>query len=135
LPPGKVQATFLKAASRSGQGGARRIVAIVEQRGNPRTQLDVARFAAPAARTLAAPKRVTLRRKGERLTVTWKPVAGAVRYVTEVATGDGRSLMFETKGRRVVVKRMFGDAKSTVRVRAVRTDEKLGRARVVRGGR
>jgi hypothetical protein len=118
-----------------GKGGTRKIVALVEQRGNPRTQLDVARFTAPAPRTLAAPKRVTLRRKGERLTVTWKPVTGAVRYVTEVATGDGRSLMFETKARRVVVKRMFGDAKSTVKVRAVRTDEKLGRARTVRGGR
>jgi hypothetical protein len=67
------------------------------------------------------------------MTVTWKPVAGAVRYVTEVATGDGRSLMFETKGRRVVVKRMLGDAKSTVKVRAVRTDEKLGRGRVASG--
>lgn len=118
-----------------GKGGKRRIVAMVEQRGMPRAELNVASYVAPAPRTLRAPKRITLARRGERLTATWPAVAGAVRYVVDVATGDGRAIHYETKGRRVVVKRMFGATASSVTVRAVRVDEQLGKARTVKGGK
>ena len=118
-----------------GRGGKRKIVAIVEQRGMPRAELDVASFVAPAPRTLRAPRAVKLMRRGERLTVSWTRVTGAVRYIVDVQTGDGRAIHYEIKARRVVVKRMLGDAASTVTVRAVRTDEKLGKAKTVRGGK
>ena len=118
-----------------GRAGVRKIVAEVEQRGKPRAALDVARYRAAAPRPLTAPRGIKLTRKGERMTVTWKPVAGAVRYVVEVETGDGRSMMFEPKARRVVVKRLFMRTASTVKVRAVRVDDKLGPARTARGGR
>jgi hypothetical protein len=118
-----------------GRKGVRRIVAVVEQRGVPRAELDVARYSAPAPRRLAAPRGVKLVRRGERLNVTWKPVAGAVRYLVDVETADGRSIVFEKRARRVVVKRMFGPGGARVTVRAVRADDQLGRARIVRGGK
>lgn len=118
-----------------GRGGKRRIVAVVEQGGMPRTALDVATFKAPALKTLAAPKGVKLRRKGERLTVTWKRVPGAVRYAVGVEAGDGRDLFYEVKGRKVVVKRLLGDKASKVTIRAVRADSKLGKPRTLRGGK
>ena len=118
-----------------GRAGVRKIVAEVVQRGAPRAALDVARYRAYAPRPLTAPRGLKLTRKGERMTVTWKPVAGAVRYVVEVETGDGRSMMYEPKGRRVIVKRLFTRTASTVKVRAVRADDKLGPVRSARGGR
>jgi hypothetical protein len=118
-----------------GRGGKRRIVAHVEQNGLPRTELDVASFRAAAPRTLKAPRGVKLVRRGERLTATWKRVAGAVGYSVDVETADHRAIHYDVKSRRVVVKRMFDPRASRVTVRAVRADEKLGRAKTVRGGK
>ncbi|MDA0183292.1 hypothetical protein OJ997_23475 [Solirubrobacter phytolaccae] len=118
-----------------GKGGTRRIVAFVEQRGMPRAELNVARFVARAPRKLAAPRKLKLVRRGERLTATWASVPGAIRYTVDVATSDDRAIHYETKARRVVVKRMFDDGAASVTVRAVRVDGKLGKARIVKGGK
>ena len=116
-----------------GPAGRRSIVAYVDQDGAPRTTIKVATFKAAALRALAAARGVRVVRRGSKLTVTWKKVPGAVKYLVGVKTGDGRSLLFDGKTRRVVVKRMFGTRKSVVTIRAVRADNAYGRPSVKRG--
>ncbi|HEX6024730.1 MAG TPA: hypothetical protein VFZ00_22255 [Solirubrobacter sp.] len=120
-----------------GRARTRRIVAHVEQRGLPRATLDVARYVAPKPAVPRAPRRVTLRRRGERLAIGWSPVAGASGYAVGVRTGDGRTLGFRTspgEPRRIVVRDVVGNHPSRVVVRALRPDGVMGRARTVRGG-
>jgi hypothetical protein len=119
-----------------GRAGTRRIVAYVEQRGLPRTTLDVARYVAPKPAVPRAPRRIALRRRGERLAIGWSPVAGASGYAVGVWTGSGGPIGFQTRPgdpRRVVV-RVAGDRPSRVMVRALRPDGSFGKARTVRGG-
>ncbi len=115
-----------------GPAGRRSIVAYVDQDGAPRTTIKVATFKASAPRTLAAPRGVRVVRRGSRLTVTWKKVPGAVKYAVGVKTGDGRSLAFTGKSRRVVVKRMLGTRKSVVTIRAIRADNRAGKPSIKR---
>jgi hypothetical protein len=84
-----------------------------------------------------APRRIALRRRGERLAIGWSPVAGASGYAVEVRTGDGRELGYKVEpgaARRVVVRHVYSDHPSRVTVRALRPDGVAGRARTVRGG-
>ncbi len=127
----------LRFAPAFGKGGPRKIVAEIEQGGFPRTELVVARYVAPEPGMPRAPKRVSVKRRGDRLTAVWSRVAGAHGYTVTVFTGDGREVGFDVapdKARRVVVRHMLGSRRSRVVVRAARPDGRLGPAKVVRGG-
>jgi hypothetical protein len=120
-----------------GPRAVRRIVADVEQRGLPRAAPEVARYVSPKPAVPRAPRRIALRRRGERLAIGWSPVAGASGYAVEVRTGDGRELGYRIEPgapRRVTVRHIFGDRRSRVMVRALRPDGKPGKPRTVRGG-
>jgi hypothetical protein len=115
-----------------GRGGTRRIVADVLQNGAPRTTLTVARYKAPALRTLASPKRVSATRGGS---VRWSAVRGAVGYRVGVWTSDGRELTYDldrATARQVTVKRLAGHTLERVVVRAVRADGAAGRAKTLK---
>jgi hypothetical protein len=115
-----------------GRGGVRRIVADVLQNDAARTSLTVARYRAPAPRVLAAPRRVSARLHGDRLSISWPRVRGATSYVASVWTTDGRELMYEVRGRTATVKHMAGFHASRIVVRAVRADGALGRPGTLR---
>ena len=112
-----------------GPGGTRRIVAVVEQGGMPRTELNVARYVAPPPRRLAAPGRLRARRSGTRLVVTWRPSTGAARYLVRVRLSDGRRLLLPaTRGRRrVTVPGLTRASTARISVVAVKTDGQEGR--------
>jgi hypothetical protein len=120
-----------------GPRAVRRIVADVEQNDLPRAAPEVARYVSPKPAVPRAPRRIALRRRGERLAIGWSPVAGASGYAVEVRTGDGRELGYKVEpgaARRVVVRHVYTDHPSRVTVRALRPDGVAGRARTVRGG-
>jgi hypothetical protein len=121
-----------------GPGGPRRIVADVVQDGLPRTKLTVARFHAPAPRLPGRPGKVRLRRRGERLTITWGPAKRANGYSVRVRMPDGRRLEFNRSAhqrRRVAVGGLFRAAGASVEVRALRRDGRAGPVRKAHGGK
>jgi hypothetical protein len=81
---------FLPAA---GPAGRRTILAVVAERGLTVTQTNVASYVAPGPAKLARPGHVQLRRKGEAMTISWREVPGASRYVVQARLRDGRSLV------------------------------------------
>jgi hypothetical protein len=118
-----------------GPGGRRRIVATVSQDGLPRTQITVAHFRAPAPRPLGRPRKLRLRRSGSRLAVRWAPVPGAAGYVAEVRTPDLRTIRYDLRRPRLVVRRLLSDRGVRIVLRALRPDGRPGRATHVQGGR
>jgi hypothetical protein len=121
-----------------GPGGPRRIVAMVSQRGLPRTEITVARFRAEAPRPLGRPRTVRLRRRGARLTVRWAPVAGAAGYVAYVRTADGRAIRNDVDAVRrpsLTVRRLLGARGVRIELRALRQDGRVGPATRIAGGR
>lgn len=109
-----------------GPGGPRRIVALVEQHGSPRTELTVARFRAEPPPRLRRP-RVRLRQRGDRVAVSWAPVRGAARYVGWVRAADGSTARYDIeRGRRFVVRGLLQPRRLHVEVRAMYPDGRPG---------
>jgi hypothetical protein len=77
-----------------GPGGARRIVAVVEQDGRPRDARAVGRYVAPPRARPAKPRAVDVVRRGTGVRVSWSRAARARRYGVRVAVSDGRRLLF-----------------------------------------
>lgn len=105
----------------------RRIVALVEQDGMPRTQRIVARYTAPPRIRPGRPRSMRIRRSRIRLRVTWRRPAGAVRYRVVVRnTRNGTTRMILTRRTRIVIAGVeFGD-RVDVRVRGLRPDGSAG---------
>ncbi|MGK2938246.1 MAG: hypothetical protein ACSLFR_10655 [Solirubrobacteraceae bacterium] len=89
----------LRFSPASGPGGARSIVAAVEQNGRPRTKLKVATYVAPPPPRPAKPRKLKLARTKSGIRVAWKPVPGVRRYRLKVTLSDGRIFMVLPKGR------------------------------------
>jgi hypothetical protein len=81
----------LRFTSASGPGGVRTIEALVDENGTPRDMIIVARYRAAAARALAAPAKLVLRRRGSSLVASWRPVASASAYAITLSSIHGRS--------------------------------------------
>jgi hypothetical protein len=93
----------LRFSPADGPKGRRRIVALVESNGIPRENIDVATYTAPAPPRPAKPTGAKLRRKGSRVTVTWRPAARSARYLVRATLSDGRRLLlFATSKKRSV---------------------------------
>ncbi len=127
----------------AGPGGARRIVALVEQDGLPRERITVARFTAPRWAKPGAPRAVKVAVPGlasasavkpRGATITWRPATGAKRYGVRVALEDGRRLFFLRDADDRVVR--IPDAGKVVAVRVVglRADNVAGPAAITSGG-
>jgi hypothetical protein len=117
----------------AGTGRARRIVAIVEQRGAPRDTLTVTRYTAPAWRRPAKPRRLRVKRKGTTLIATWRRAAGAARYTVFATSADGDREVFVLPGgrRRVRIPDVQRNHRARVEVAGLRSDDLPGpRARV-----
>ena len=77
-------------------GTRRELVALVEQNGQPRQEIVVARFAAGPPR-IGRPRRLRARRAGNALVVSFRPAAAAEGHLVGVVLGDGRSLQLRTR--------------------------------------
>jgi hypothetical protein len=73
---------------------------------------------------------VRLKRKGSRVTVTWRPARFAARYVVRAKLSDGRSLvLFATAKKRTVrLSGLASSARGTVSVAGLKPDGTTGTA-------
>jgi hypothetical protein len=108
-----------------GAGEKREIVAIVEQDGMVVDQFVVGHYRAPKVFRPGMVKGVKTARRGSRLAVTWRPAAGADRYVVTLTLSDGRRVVRQVANRSLSL-RTAARAKR-VSVRAVTADGMLGR--------
>jgi hypothetical protein len=97
----------------------RDIVAVVEQDGRPRAELEVASYQAPARLRPARPRGVRVRRGRSSLAVSWRAVPRAVRYDVRVRLDDGRRLLVRTSRRRATLRRIGSVRHGSVSVRAL----------------
>jgi hypothetical protein len=129
---GKLVCGKLTFAPARGGAGRRDIVALVEQDGRPRAELKVASYVAPKDRVLGAPRLLRARRSGTSVLVRWQAVAGAATYNAIVTTSDGRKLTFSPSKPAFRIPGAGRDTTVRVAVRALRTDNSLGRTARVR---
>ena len=124
---GKVR--FVVSESR---GTKRTVVAEVVQDGMPRDDITLARFSAPSPRP--ARPRVTLKRRGTSVNVSWSSAQFASTYLVTVATGRGRRFLLTPKGtrRRVSFGGLLRDEGAQVTVVGVTAGGRHGPARTVR---
>ena len=76
-----------------GRAGKRRIVALVEQDGVPRTTINVGSYRAPAAPRPARPKRVRIVRRGSRIRVNWRAPRPGFRHAVHLSIDNGRQFV------------------------------------------
>lgn len=89
-----------------GPAGRRRIVALVEQNGMPRTTLTAGSYRAPGTLRPGRPRALKAKRKRSRLVVSWRPRPSGFRHAVYFRLSDGRRLVrvVGAKRRRVVLK-------------------------------
>ncbi|MHB1569201.1 MAG: hypothetical protein ACYC0H_08355, partial [Solirubrobacteraceae bacterium] len=109
-------------------GGARThtIEITVDRGGLPVGVLKGARFNAAGERGPGRLGRVTLTRRGQRVTVRWAAVANARRYLVHITATDGRDLYFEQHGRSLTVADVTAPDRITVTVQALGADGLTG---------
>jgi hypothetical protein len=83
-----------------GPGGRRRIVALVEQNGLPRTSLSAGSYSAPPRSRPGRPRRARIRRRGSTLVVSWRPARPGFRHAVHVRLSDRRGLVRIVSARR-----------------------------------
>ena len=86
--------------SAPGASGLRQIVSRVELRGVPSPDRVVASYRVEAAKRLAQPASLQLRREGETVSVDWAPVDGATGYVVVTRLGNGVQRVTRVPGTR-----------------------------------
>lgn len=118
----------LRFSPASGAKGKRTIIARVESFGKPRTQLRVASYIAPPPPKPAKPKGLKIKRKGKKLTVTWKPIRAISRYRLMIKLTDGRTLLFlpKAKQKTMTLKGVRKKVKATASLRGERADGTTG---------
>jgi hypothetical protein len=110
----------------------RRVVAIVEQNGIPRTRLAVARYTAPAIGRVTGVKALRAIRRGGRVTVTWAPMPAAGSFQVIVGTATGSRTLHTVSRPRLVLTGARAKATTSVSVRAVGIDARTGPRRTAR---
>jgi hypothetical protein len=121
-------------APADGARGRRKILALVEQDGRPRAQIEVETYVAPPPLRPTKPRDLRLRRVRGGVRVTWKRTRNAARINVVARVSDGRRRLFIRSGRaraaRIpAVRRRDG---LRVVVRGMRLDGREGRAATAR---
>jgi hypothetical protein len=104
-----------------GKGGRRTVLAFVKQRGMVTDTSQIGRFTAPGPSKPAAVLNLKAKRSGTKLTVGWKRVKGAARYVVALKGSKGTKLgaMLPVKAKSARFKSIRRDERLTVSVRAL----------------
>jgi hypothetical protein len=76
-----------------GPGGKRRIVALVEQNGLPRTRIAAGSYRAPPPLRPGRPKNARITRRGSGLVVSWRAPTPGFRHAVYLRLSDGRRLV------------------------------------------
>lgn len=76
-----------------GSAGKRRIVALVEQNGFPRAEINAGRYVAPPPLRPAKPQRLRVTRKGTNVTVRFRSPPAGFRHGVYFQLSDGRKLL------------------------------------------
>jgi hypothetical protein len=76
-----------------GPGGKRKIVALVEQNGLPRTKLTAGSYVAPPRPRPGRPRKARIVRRGSRLVVSWRAPVPGFRHAVSVDLSDGRNIV------------------------------------------
>jgi hypothetical protein len=84
----------------AGTEGTRKIIARATVDGSPIQDQTLARFHFAGTGRTAAPRRVTVKRHGSTLSVTWTGVAGAAGYGIIVNSSGGVQQQFQVSGRK-----------------------------------
>ena len=86
-----------------GPAGRRKIVALIEQSGLPRTSLTAGAYRAPGPLRPARPRHLRVARRGSRLLVSWSAPRPGFRHAVYLRRGDGvRKLLVSGPGRRSI---------------------------------
>lgn len=117
----------LRFAPAEGRAERREIVALVEQDGQLRDELVVARYAAPAAARPAAVRGLRAARRGTTLRLRWQAQPGAARYRTAVTLRSGRRVIVLGRGTSAVVRGVPRGMRARVAVRALSASGIAGR--------
>ena len=125
----------LRFAPADGPGGRRKVVALVEQDGLPRTRVTVATFKAPPRTQPGKPAALKITRRAKAavaqpLSISWGAAARAARYGVTVELRDGRRLFFLRDADERVVRIPGADQADLVSARVVglRADNGAGPA-------
>ena len=116
----------------NGAAGRRTIFATVEQNGLPRKRIAVATYTAPGPVRAGRPRNVRLKRRGNRLLVTWGRAKNATRYAVRIRVADGRRQIIPVKKRRLVIPDVPGVERGTIAVMGLRPDNSAGPAATAR---
>ncbi len=111
----------------AGNAERRTIVAVVEQDGLPREELEVARFRAPATQRAGRIARTRVRRRGTKVTLRWLPSSGATSYRVRARLSDGRVILRETRRRRLILKGVAKRTTGSFRVAGINAVGEPGR--------
>ena len=116
------------------RGGRREVIALVEQEGFVTERKRVGFYTAPGPVRPRAVSRLRARRRGTSVTVSWKRVPGASRYVVKLRgrRGTGTARFVAGRARSVKIPAVRKDDRITVEVRAVSSKLRLGAARKAR---
>jgi hypothetical protein len=89
-----------------GPRGSRRLVALVEQHGLPRSTLTAGSYRAPGTLRPGRPRALKAQRKRTRIVVSWRPRPSGFRHAVYFRLSDGRRLVkvVGAKRRRVVLR-------------------------------
>src|SRR3954453_5909032 len=93
LVRGKTRSGAVHFRPATGPAGTRRIVALVEQDGMPRTTLTVGSYSAPGPHKRGKPRSLKVKRSGTRLVVSWRPHPAGFRHAVYLRLSDGRRLL------------------------------------------
>ena len=117
-----------------GPAGNREIFAVVRRNGVTRDRIRVASYRAPKPLLPGRVRKLRARRRGASVRVTWRPARRASRYRVEARLSDGRRRLWlvSRKRRSLVVRGVARRVGGTVRVAALRRDNRPGRAATAR---
>ncbi len=114
-----------------GKAGQRKIVALVEQDGAPRSQVTVGTYTAPGPLRPGRPRFARVKRSGTSLRVSWGPSANATGYAIRATLNDGRRQLFVVgrKVRSLRIPAVSGQFSGRITVAGLRSGPKAGPSR------
>jgi hypothetical protein len=124
----------LKFKPADARGGRRTVTALVEQDGFVTSRKRVGTYTAPGPVRPLAVKGLKARRKGTSVTVSWKKVRGASRYLVRLRgrRGTGTARFVAGRARSIRIPAVRKDDRITIEVRAVSSKLRQGLGRKVR---
>ncbi len=76
-----------------GPAGRRKIIAMVQQDGRPRTNLTAGSYRAPGMLKPGKPRNLTVKRSRSRLVVSWRPKPRGFKHAVRFSLSDGRRIV------------------------------------------